>query len=78
MAIVFGHEIHILILNFAKIQIFIPKSTEGGGGSTGLGNIPKKTFFWVLPLIGLLTKLSKKYWTHFRTSGHVFGQIMGL
>ena len=35
MAIVFGHEIHFSFLNFAKIHIFIPKSTkeeEGGGG----------------------------------------------
>ena len=32
MAIVFGHEIHI----------FIPKCSEGG--STSLGNIPKKNY----------------------------------
>ena len=37
-------------LNLGKIQIFIPKSKEGGG-STGLGMIPKKKqFFLVLPL----------------------------
>ena len=29
----------------AKIYIFIPKSTKVGGGSTGLGNIPKKNLF---------------------------------
>ena len=44
MAIVFAHDIHI----------FISKSTQGrgGGGSTGLGNIPKKNnfFFWVFHL----------------------------
>ena len=34
-----------LFLNLGKIQIFIPKSTEGGGGSAGLGIIPKKQFF---------------------------------
>ena len=31
MAIVFGHEIHILFLK-AKIHISIPKFTEEGGG----------------------------------------------
>ena len=35
-------------LNLGKIQIFIPKSTKGGG-SAGLGSIPKKTVFLVLP-----------------------------
>ena len=45
----------ILFLNLAKIHNFIPKSTEGGGDSTGLGNIPKKTFFGVLPLQQRLT-----------------------
>ena len=33
-----------LFLNLAKIHIFIPKCTEGGG-STGLGTIPKKQYF---------------------------------
>ena len=28
-----------------KIQILIPKNTEGGGRSAGLGIIPKKQFF---------------------------------
>ena len=31
-----------LFLNLAEIHISIPKCNEGGGGSTGLGNIPKK------------------------------------
>ena len=39
-----------LFLNLAKIHIFIPKCTEGGGGSTGLENIPKKKEFLVLLL----------------------------
>ena len=58
VAIVFGHEIHILILNLATIHIFIPKSAYGGrgGGSTGLGNIPKKETFSVLPLYPPLKK----------------------
>ena len=48
VAIVFGHDIHILFLK-AKIHISIPKFTEeGGGGTTGLRNIPKKNFL-VLP-----------------------------
>ena len=34
-----------LSLNLAKIQIFIPKCTEGGG-STGSGNIPKNCQFF--------------------------------
>ena len=38
-----------LFLNLGKIQIFVPKSAEGGG-SAGLGIIPKKQFFLVLPL----------------------------
>ena len=43
----------VLFLNLAKIHILIPKcSKERGRGSTGLGNIPKKTFFWVLTLLG--------------------------
>ena len=33
-------ELTFLFLNLAKI-LFIPKSTEGGG-SSGVGNIPKK------------------------------------
>ena len=41
VAIVFGHEIHLIFLNLAKIHISIPKSTEEGG-SIGLRNIPKK------------------------------------
>ena len=46
VAIVFGHEIHILSLNLAKIHIFIPR-----GGTTSLGNIPKKKtiFFYLFP-----------------------------
>ena len=40
-----------LFLNLAKIHIFIPKCTEGeGGGSTGLGNIAKKTCFFTASL----------------------------
>ena len=41
-----------LFLNLAKVHIFSPKCTKEGGGSTGLGIIPKKTttFFLVLPL----------------------------
>ena len=41
-----------LFLNLAKIHIIIPKCTEEGGrgGSTGLGNIPKKTLFLVASL----------------------------
>ena len=36
-----------LFLNLAKIQIFIPKSAYGGGGgSAGLGIIPKKKQFF--------------------------------
>ena len=38
-----------LFLNLAKIHIFIPICTEEGGGSTGLGNIPKKHFFDCFP-----------------------------
>ena len=34
-----------LFLNLGKIQIFIPKSTEGGGGPAGSGIIPKKELF---------------------------------
>ena len=46
VAIVFGHEIHLIFLNLAKIHISIPKSTKGGGGgSPGLGKNPKKTLF---------------------------------
>ena len=41
MAIVFGFENPTFL---AKIHIFIPKCTEGGG-STGLENIPKKYQF---------------------------------
>ena len=50
-----------LFLNLAKIHIFIPKCIEGGwGGSTGLGNIPKKNniFFYYFPYDGA-TKQSK-------------------
>ena len=49
-----------LFLNLAKIHIFIPKCTEAGwGGSTGLGNIPKKKyFFYYFPYDGA-TKQSK-------------------
>ena len=36
LAIVFGHKIHIFILNLAKFNFFPPKSTHGG--STGLGS----------------------------------------
>ena len=39
MAIVFGLENPTC---FAKSDFCIPECTEGGGGSTGLGNIPKK------------------------------------
>ena len=51
VAIAFGNENHIFfLLNLAKIHIFVPKCTEGGG-STGIGNIPKKnkTMFLLLP-----------------------------
>ena len=35
---------------FAKSDIWIPKCTNGGGGSNGLGNIPKyNRFFYALP-----------------------------
>ena len=34
-----------LFITLAKIHIFIPKCIKEGG-STGLGNIPKKTFFY--------------------------------
>ena len=40
MVIVFGIENPIF---FAKSDIFISKCTEGGWGSTGLGNIPENT-----------------------------------
>ena len=36
-------------LFLAQSNIFIPKFTEGGGGSTGLGNIPNKHFFDAFP-----------------------------
>ena len=51
VGIVFGHEIHIFIPKFGQDSHFIPKCAEGGGGSTGLGNIPKQNnfFFLVLP-----------------------------
>ena len=39
VAIVFCLENSI---SFAKSDIFIPKCTKGGGGSTCLGTIPKK------------------------------------
>ena len=39
-----------LSLNLAKIQIFIPKRSYGGGGSTGLGIIPKKKSFFTASL----------------------------
>ena len=42
--IVFGHENIFLCLNLAKVHIFIPKCTAGGGGR-GLGKFPKKHFF---------------------------------
>ena len=41
-----------LLLNLAKIHILIPKCKEGG--STSLGNIPKKkNIFYCLPYAGL-------------------------
>ena len=49
MAIVFFALENLTFL--AKIRIYIPECTEEeGGGSTSLGNIPKKSFFLVLPL----------------------------
>ena len=42
MAIVFGLQKPDFFL--AKSDIWIPKCTERGGGSTGLGNIPKKIY----------------------------------
>ena len=48
MAIVFGPEIHILILLFlslAKIQIFIPKIAYGGGDPPVYDLFLKKQFF---------------------------------
>ena len=45
MAIVLTIKFTFLFLNLCKIQIFIPKSTEGEGGSAGLGIIPKKSVF---------------------------------
>ena len=38
----------ILFLNLAKIQIFIPKSAYGGGGTAGSGIIPKNKFFLLI------------------------------
>ena len=43
----------------AKIYIFIPKSTKVGGGSTGLGNIPKNIFLGtslIMILIGTVER----------------------
>ena len=37
-----------LFLNLAKIQIFIPKSAYGGGGTAGSGIIPKNKFFLLI------------------------------
>ena len=46
MAIVFGHEIYICNPNLGKIQIFIPKSTEGEGGPPVWElSLEKKLFF---------------------------------
>ena len=42
VAIVLAMKFTFLFLNLAEIHISIPKFNEGGGGSTGLGNIPKK------------------------------------
>ena len=39
-------KVTFLFLNLAKIHIFIPKSAYGGGGSAGLGIIPKKDSFF--------------------------------
>ena len=58
MAIVFSLETPTLL---AKSDIFIPKFTagEGGGGSTGLGNIPKKFQFFLVPLLsGIVRSLT--------------------
>ena len=38
-----------LFITLAKIHIFIPKCIKEGG-STGLVNIPKKTFFTASPM----------------------------
>ena len=46
MTIAFGLENSTFL---AQSNIFIPKFTEGGGGSTGLGNIPNKHFFDAFP-----------------------------
>ena len=35
-----------LFLNLVKIHICIPKSTDGGGGPNGLGNIPNENNFF--------------------------------
>ena len=51
-------KLTFLFLNLGKIQIFIPKSTEGGEGGAGLGIIPKKTDFLVLPLFHLMHNVS--------------------
>ena len=45
MAHIFGHKIHILILNLAKIHIFNPKSAYGGGRA---GIIPEQKLFFLL------------------------------
>ena len=58
VAIVFGHEIHFLFLNLAKIQNFIPKSAYGGG----LGNIPKKkTISFVTAYLIFLAGIDESY-----------------
>ena len=49
-----------LFLNLVKIHMFIPKCTEEGG-STGLGNIPTKTIFLLLPLEELVDVLLVAY-----------------
>ena len=46
MANVFGHEIHICIPKFGQNSHFYSQIYRGGGGSTGLGNIPKKNNFF--------------------------------
>ena len=56
-----------LFLNLAKIHIFIPKCTEGeGGGSSGLGNIPKKTILQVhnLRLKEMVNEIAQNEFDH--------------
>ena len=56
MAIVFGHEIHIFIPKFGQNSIFY----SYGGGSSGLGIIPKKNSFFSASLRIILTIFTVK------------------